>query len=152
VGESDIGCPSCSPFLYDGPNNGNPLVITVGAGGDQVSTYRDFFIDIGIDNTNAITVINEGSYGGGGYLNFTVDISGLPKTDSITSSTPFTFSNGVLTFASTGGTEPFETFTVSSGVPEPATWAMMLVGFAGLGVAAHRRGRKAHWTAALTAA
>jgi hypothetical protein len=27
--------------------------------------------------------------------------------------------------------------------PEPATWAMMLVGFAGLGCSAHRRARKA---------
>ncbi len=27
-------------------------------------------------------------------------------------------------------------------VPEPSTWAMMLLGFAGLGFAAHRRGRK----------
>jgi hypothetical protein len=27
-------------------------------------------------------------------------------------------------------------------VPEPSTWVMMLVGFAGLGYAAHRRSRK----------
>jgi hypothetical protein len=29
-----------------------------------------------------------------------------------------------------------------SGVPEPSTWAMMLIGFAGLGFASHRRTRK----------
>jgi hypothetical protein len=29
--------------------------------------------------------------------------------------------------------------TVVAGVPEPATWAMMLIGFTGLGFAAHRR-------------
>ncbi|MGP7985334.1 PEPxxWA-CTERM sorting domain-containing protein [Rhodoblastus sp.] len=29
--------------------------------------------------------------------------------------------------------------TVSSAVPEPATWAMMLLGFAGLGFAGYRR-------------
>jgi PEP-CTERM motif-containing protein len=33
------------------------------------------------------------------------------------------------------------TTTVSSPVPEPSTWAMMLLGFAGLGYAAIRRGR-----------
>jgi len=36
------------------------------------------------------------------------------------------------------------------GVPEPSTWAMMLLGFAGLGFLAHRRGKKA--TSAFAAA
>jgi PEP-CTERM motif len=34
-------------------------------------------------------------------------------------------------------------FQVSSGVPEPATWAMLLIGFAGLGFAGYRRARLA---------
>jgi len=29
-----------------------------------------------------------------------------------------------------------------SAVPEPSTWAMLLIGFAGLGIAAHRRRAK----------
>jgi len=36
------------------------------------------------------------------------------------------------------------------GVPEPSTWAMMILGFAGIGYMAHRRSRKS--TMALTAA
>ncbi|MBN9061816.1 MAG: PEPxxWA-CTERM sorting domain-containing protein [Rhizobiales bacterium] len=32
-------------------------------------------------------------------------------------------------------------FKVAAGVPEPSTWAMMLIGFAGLGFAARRRGK-----------
>ena len=32
---------------------------------------------------------------------------------------------------------------VHPGVPEPSTWAIMLIGFAGLGFAAYRRTRKA---------
>jgi hypothetical protein len=32
---------------------------------------------------------------------------------------------------------------MGSSVPEPKTWAMMLLGFAGLGYAAFRRGAKA---------
>ena len=31
---------------------------------------------------------------------------------------------------------------INVGVPEPATWAMMLLGFAGLGYAGYRRGRE----------
>ncbi|MBL8655098.1 MAG: PEP-CTERM sorting domain-containing protein, partial [Alphaproteobacteria bacterium] len=31
--------------------------------------------------------------------------------------------------------------TIASGVPEPSTWAMMLVGFAGLAMATRRRQR-----------
>ena len=33
-------------------------------------------------------------------------------------------------------------FVVGGAVPEPSTWAMMLVGFAGLGFAGHRSARK----------
>jgi hypothetical protein len=32
-------------------------------------------------------------------------------------------------------------FTPNSGVPEPATWGMMLLGFAGIGFAMRRRSR-----------
>jgi hypothetical protein len=32
--------------------------------------------------------------------------------------------------------------TVAGAVPEPSTWAMMLIGFGGLGFAASLRGRK----------
>jgi hypothetical protein len=37
----------------------------------------------------------------------------------------------------------FDNFTASSAVPEPATWAMMLLGFVGLGYAGYRRARAA---------
>ena len=42
---------------------------------------------------------------------------------------------------STGPGNAFE-FSLGSGVPEPSTWAMMLVGFAGLGFAGYRAQRK----------
>lgn len=39
-------------------------------------------------------------------------------------------------------------FDLLSGVPEPSTWAMMLLGFAGIGVMAYRRNARPAWTAA----
>jgi hypothetical protein len=44
-----------------------------------------------------------------------------------------------VTFSSTGNA--FE-FTLGSAIPEPSTWAMMALGFAGLGYAAFRRNSK----------
>jgi hypothetical protein len=35
-------------------------------------------------------------------------------------------------------------FAVGGAVPEPSTWAMMLIGFAGLGYAGYRRARESH--------
>ena len=34
------------------------------------------------------------------------------------------------------------TFTATTGVPEPSTWALMVLGFAGLGFAGYRRANK----------
>lgn len=31
---------------------------------------------------------------------------------------------------------------VATGVPEPSTWAMLLIGFAGIGFATYRRGHR----------
>jgi PEP-CTERM motif len=58
-----------------------------------------------------------------------VTITGLPK---------FT----IATFTSTGDSFEFS-FVPASTVPEPSTWAMMAIGFAGLGYAAFRRNSKA---------
>jgi hypothetical protein len=38
--------------------------------------------------------------------------------------------------------ENYYAVTVGSAVPEPSTWAMMLLGFAGLGFAGYRTSRK----------
>jgi hypothetical protein len=63
------------------------------------------------------------SYGSNGY----VLINSLPK-----------FNEVVVTSTSNS----FEFDNVVAGVPEPSTWAMMLLGLAGLGYAAIRRSRK----------
>ena len=43
----------------------------------------------------------------------------------------------------TGGvTLPTESYLLNSAVPDPSTWVMMLLGFAGLGLAGYRASRK----------
>jgi PA14 domain/PEP-CTERM motif len=59
-------------------------------------------------------------------------VSGLRVTDGLTSSDL---------------RGPLDPATLTTGVPEPATWAMMLIGFAGLGFIAHRRRSRSVLTA-----
>ena len=59
----------------------------------------------------------------------------------------------VLSFFAAGGPGGVPPFALLDGVsmmavPEPSTWAMMLIGFGGLGVAAYRSRRKAAAAAA----
>jgi PEP-CTERM motif len=54
--------------------------------------------------------------------------------------------SGPLSFTDLGPSDQqgnlIDSVVVSTGVPEPSTWAMMVLGFAGLGFAAFRQGRK----------
>jgi len=56
-------------------------------------------------------------------------INAAPGTTSLTLDPPFQATSDLIVYA-TG---------IAGGVPEPATWAMMLVGFGGLGVLLRRR-------------
>lgn len=49
------------------------------------------------------------------------------------------FMNG---FISNSGFDALDSFSVASAVPEPSTWAMMILGFCGLGFMAYRRKSK----------
>jgi hypothetical protein len=67
---------------------------------------------------------NQGSYASNGY----VFISGLPAFNSVVVSS---------------SQNSFEFDNVTAGVPELTTWAMMVLGFAGLGFAGYRRTKNA---------
>ncbi|MBV9910900.1 MAG: PEP-CTERM sorting domain-containing protein, partial [Hyphomicrobiales bacterium] len=56
-----------------------------------------------------------------------------------------TFSGAVVALSSnqTPWPNPFALLTVTPGVPEPATWAMMILGFAGMAFAGYRARRPA---------
>jgi hypothetical protein len=86
----------------------------------------------------------------------TITLGDFSKTIILGSSSPpqlytytFTTTGGMLDFADSAGGNGnigniLDNVTVmTSAVPEPSTWAMMLVGFGGLGYAAFRRRRTA---------
>jgi hypothetical protein len=58
----------------------------------------------------------------------------------------FTFSSPVTSIEFVSSSNSFEIAQVAdiaTGVPEPSSWAMMLIGFAGLGFAGYRRAKEA---------
>jgi hypothetical protein len=93
------------------------------------------------------------SLGGETHETTTADVGSRGFTGWMTGSMSFTATSAseVLTFLSEGGPTSLPPVALLDGVsltggaaPEPATWAMMGVGFAGLGFVHYRRRRKAH--------
>ena len=72
------------------------------------------------------------------YLQATTSGSFLPGQVTVTDPLSFDLPEGVTFTAS----DPLF-LTQVSGVPEPSTWAMMLIGFAGIGFMAYRRSQRA---------
>lgn len=53
-----------------------------------------------------------------------------------------TFSGDITSFTLTSGTNSFEADSFTTAVPEPSTWAMMVLGFLGVGFMAYRRNNR----------
>ena len=105
-------------FLWGSPDSYN--LLTVNSGTSDVQTFTAsmlVFPVIGGDNTNFSQ-----------YVQF-AGLSGSQITS--------------VTFGNDPSINAFETsnFSVGSAVPEPATWAMMLIGFGGIGFSMRRRRR-----------
>lgn len=92
------------------------------------------------------------TYAGGAFVGFVLDFTGGPRIISVTQDpssnfdigSSFTGNSVSMNFASV--TSPFvgaQTILDVTAVPEPASWMMMLTGFAGLGVLGYRASRKA---------
>ena len=101
--------------------------------------------------TNAMDV----TFGADTKSTQTVDVPAKGFSDWMTQTFNFkaTSTSELLTFVSIGGPEGQSPVALLDGVsligavpgaPEPGTWAMMGLGFAGLGMAAYRRRRKGH--------
>jgi PEP-CTERM motif len=109
------------------------LTIYWGSIDGTAQNMNRFAVSVGGFTLTGADLVGMGASGTGSQTdpasNQLVTISGLD---------PFT----VATFSSTANAFEFSLQAVSPGVPEPSTWAMMAIGFAGLGYAAFRRSSK----------
>jgi hypothetical protein len=115
-------------------------------GGDAVTlklgkSYHDVSIYIGsLDSYNGLSFSNGSSFTGGALATLTgATDNGDQQSSSSNGLLTFEFATAVDSVKFTSGTNAFEVASVSAAVPEVSTWAMMLLGFAGLGFVAHRR-------------
>jgi PEP-CTERM motif len=72
----------------------------------------------------------------------TIETQGFPLAAFFNDTAEFFDANGNLTLAFTAANTGQWTIQSQSAVPEPSTWAMMLLGFAGIGFMAYRRKSK----------
>lgn len=88
-----------------------------------------------VDPTNVNVVPTPGA-GPNGVVDYITDFTFGTAYD--------TYKFGASTLANLGGNDDQELTAVAAiaGVPEPSTWAMMIIGFCGLGYAAYRRKSK----------
>lgn len=130
-------------FLAAGPTVGQPAILTFTAPVSYLS-----FLWGSPDTYNALTITTNL----GAILNFTASGMGFPVTNgnqSFSQYVQFSGTGGHLissaTFNNVPTTDAFESanFSVTAAVPEPATWAMMLIGFGAVGATMRRRRRTA---------
>jgi PEP-CTERM motif len=103
------------------------------------ATTNEFQVSLGAE-THDTVLVDVASQGFAGWFTASMDFTATSASE-------------MLTFLSEGGPTSLPpvalldnvslTGVVPSGAPEPATWAMMGMGFAGLGLVAYRRRRKA---------
>lgn len=160
----DIGIGSIGPYTYytapvtydssnssspSGPGNGNPLSPTVSG---EIQTLADIGVDQYVyDSTNPLLGDIETAIAGAIWTveyGATVTSSDSEINTLIASyvsyaeAHPQTFSLGLFPDGNTQGFANTQGFVVGTPVPEPSTWAMALIGFAGLAYAAFRRDGK----------
>lgn len=119
-------------FTQDGTANnytGDKFTLRINFTSPGGVTGPDFFADL------------IGSVGGAGGDNGGVNVSFAPSTQIFHSSIgDFTLHiNDVAVSGTTGVAAPITGYFQMTGVPEPATWAMMLLGFGGIGLTMRRR-------------
>ena len=125
---------------------------TVSVGGAPAVTFTDpiqVILDqsdtgIGFEDLSVDDILDEFNASFATY-GLTTSIGPIVGSSGINAGSSFATTGGAFVLTSAGDA----TFTASTNaIPEPSTWAMMLIGFAGLGYAGYRRARAAHATLA----
>lgn len=87
---------------------------------------ESFVWDIDVDGPSQITVLGSDLIGSSAYVDFSNGLRGLGVLEAVPGN-------------STGAQFVVRTFVTTPGVPEPASWAMLLMGFGAVGTAMRRK-------------
>jgi hypothetical protein len=119
---------------YPAPNlsNSTPATsLTIDLGSAVTAFGLDFFTPGASDVTISFGNYTSPSISTGSF--------GPIQFEGFTSDTPFQVVTLTFSGGDPDGFSVFDVTTAVAAVPEPSTWAMMLLGFCGLGFLAHRR-------------
>jgi len=135
-------------FYGEAPNTVGAIVINDSGGDSYTFNYtegtniRDYYYNI--YNDSVTNVYGTAYFNGTGYqTSDRLDVQQilLPAAFAHSTITSITF-EGVDSYGNPNGDPFLAAVTAVSGVPEPSTWAMLLLGFAGVGFAGYRASRK----------
>lgn len=121
-GQNNVGSIGFGKDLNKGSNNLNPDVYSF-----SFSTDQDYTFQTNTRYQVTLTDLVEGSAHHSATTTLTAFIDPLFTIDSSDPNLQLVFSGGMTNTPVTGG------------VPEPSTWAMMILGFCGLGLMVYRR-------------
>jgi hypothetical protein len=137
---------STGNYFVAGPTDGSPGVIDLSAIGDIVNISLlwgsvDWYNTLEfLDSANNVLATFTGSDIASPANGATADPNTNPVVFfNLTGSSVTDFSK--LRLSSSQNAFEIDNIAINSGVPEPATWGMMLLGFAGMGMALRRRRR-----------
>jgi hypothetical protein len=142
-----------NPQILPGDILGGPSTATVGPSVEfpsgTINGNTNFSIDLTSDQINYTPLANV-TYGNGPFNGFVFKFSGAPPITGVSLGGSSTFTPTAITFTSNSINLNLSGNTVTYGglaqlnvtfapVPEPAMWAMMVLGVAGLGAQLRRR-------------
>jgi hypothetical protein len=120
---------------------------TAATGTEDETPYGTFSNGIQFVNHDGSQAQNGGGHGNGGPLEFF--LAGITTADFVANGTNGFFfgadvlgCSGIAGVTCTTGGVAANSVTITASVPEPATWAMMILGFLGIGFMAYRRQSK----------